>query len=124
MWKGKRNSSRGPVLCRSEQALQGAEELTDVEEPLSHGTLVILSKEMTGLDDHFRREHIGGCVPDGLEAGREEAGQWVRSLLSPSERRQKREFEFQQLEHMERGKCVICDSGKAEVMAKGIPRRH
>ena len=49
--------------------------LTDVEEPLSHGKLGILSKEITGLDDRFWREHIGGCVQDGLEAGREEAGQ-------------------------------------------------
>lgn len=64
----------GPSVVR-EQALQGAVVLTDVEEPLSHGKLGILSKEITGLDDRFWREHIGGCVQDGLEAGREEAGQ-------------------------------------------------
>ena len=47
----------------------------------------------------------------------------VRSLWSPSERRWKREFRSWQLEYIERGKCVICDRGKVEVMVKGIPRR-
>lgn len=57
----------------------------EVQEPLSRGKLWISSKGRPCLDFHFWREHIGGCRKDGLGAGDRGQGQWVRSLLSPSE---------------------------------------
>lgn len=96
----------------------------EVQEPLSRGKLWISSKGRPCVDFHFWREHIGGCRKDGLGAGDRRQGQWVRSLLSPSEGWWGLEPGSRWWEYAERERCTVCDSGETMVVVEGVLRRH